>query len=141
ALRQLYQAIIIDHGRAPRHGGPLPGATHEATADNPLCGDQVTLRLIVDGDVVREVAFEGHGCTLSRAAASLLASRLPGTAVPDARILADRFAAFVREPPDSPVPSDLGDLAAFAGVREFKSRQDCATLVVEALLGALRSPR
>jgi nitrogen fixation NifU-like protein len=136
-LRQLYQSIIVEHGRSPRNAGPLPGATHEATADNPLCGDMVTMRLVVEADRVSRVAFEGHGCTLSQAAASLLSIRLIDAGVSDARALADRFTAFVREAPESPIPSDLGDLAAFAGVREFKSRQACASLAASALLRAL----
>jgi len=136
SVRQLYQAIIIDHGQSPRHHGALPGATHEATVDNPLCGDQVTLRLVVEGDRIRAAGFEGQGCTLSQAAASLLATRLTGAAIDDARALVDRFTAFVREPAGAPVPEELGDLGAFAGVREFKSRQPCATLVALAFTRA-----
>jgi nitrogen fixation NifU-like protein len=135
ALRQLYQAIIVEHGKSPRHQGPLPGATHEATVDNPLCGDQVTLRLVMDGDLIREAAFEARGCTLSVAAASLLATQLRGAAVADARATIERFQAFVAEPADAPLP-DLGDLTAFAGVREFKSRRACATLPALAFLRA-----
>lgn len=127
-IRALYQALIVEHGKAPRRRGPLPGATHEATADNPLCGDRVTFRLIVDGDRVRDAATEGQGCALSVAAASLLADRLAGASLADARALVARFAGFVRDPPGAPVPDDLGDLSAFVGVREFRSRQACAAL-------------
>jgi len=127
-VRELYQAIIVDHSRAPRRRGPLPGATHEATVDNPLCGDRVTFRLIVDGDRVRDAAFEAQGCALSLAAASLLAERVAGAPIAEARALIARFAAFVREAPGAPIPEQLGDLSAFAGVREFRSRQACAAL-------------
>jgi nitrogen fixation NifU-like protein len=140
AVRDLYQAIIVEHGKSPRHRGPLPGATHEASVDNPLCGDRITLRLIVDDGAIRSAAYEAQGCTLSLAAASLLATRLGGASLADARALIDRFAAFVREPPGSPVP-ELGDLAAFAGVREFKSRQSCATLAADAFLRAVAERR
>lgn len=138
ALRQLYQSIIVEHSRTPRRRGPLPGATHEATIDNPLCGDQVTLRLVVDGPLIRDAAFEGQGCALSLAAASLLASRLAGESVDGARELVDRFSGFVRDPPGAPEPDGLGDLSAFAGVREFRSRQACALLPAQAFARALR---
>jgi len=140
-LRQLYQAIIVDHSKAPRHRGPLPGATHEATVDNPLCGDEVTLRLVVDGDDggrIRAAAFEGRGCAVSQAAASVLVTRLAGVDLDEARALVDRFASFVGEPPEAAVPAELGDLGAFAGVRAFRSRQVCATLVAQAFLRATR---
>lgn len=139
AVRQLYQSIILEHGKSPRHLGPLPGATHEALVDNPLCGDRITLRLVVAGDIIASAAFEAQGCTLSLAAASLLATRIQAASLAEARALVDRFAAFVREPPGAPLP-DLGDLTAFAGVRDFKSRQLCATLPAQALLKALRPP-
>jgi cysteine desulfurase / selenocysteine lyase len=136
-VRQLYQALIVDHARAPRHAGPLPDATHQATADNPLCGDQVTMRLrLVDGTIAA-VAFEGQGCSLSQAAASLLSIRLTGAPLAEARTLAARFTAFVGDPPSTPIPPDLGDLAAFVGVRAFRSRQPCATLAAEAFLRAV----
>ena len=143
AVRDLYQAIIVEHGRSPRCRGPLPSATHEASVDNPLCGDRVTLRLLVADGAIRSAAYEAQGCTLSLAAASLLATRLGGASLADARALVDRFAAFVREPPDTPVPdaASLGDLAAFAGVREFKSRQSCATLAAEAFRRAVAGLR
>lgn len=135
-IEDLYQALIVDHDRAPRHHGPLAGATHAATVDNPLCGDVVTLHLILDGDTIRAAAFEGHGCALSRAAASLLTTRAPLTTA-DARALAATFQAFVDAPPDTPPDPTLGDLAAFAGVRRFRSRRACATLPFRALLAAL----
>ena len=141
-LRDLYQAIIVDHARAPRHHGPLPGATHEASVDNPLCGDQITLRMIVDAaGRVRAVGFEGQGCAVSQAAASVLTTRLLGSTLTEARALIDRFAAFVGEPPDAPVPGDLGELTAFAGVRAFRSRRACATLAASAFVRAISDER
>lgn len=137
ALRRLYQEVIVDHSRAPRRRGPLPGATHEGSRDNPLCGDRVTLRLVVEEDVIRDVAFEAHGCNLSIAAASLLACRLAGAPLGQARALVARFESFATAPPGAPMPPDLGDLAAFAGVREFRSRQACATLVALAFRRAV----
>ena len=91
----LYQALILEHAKRPHHRGDLPGATHAATVDNPLCGDIVTLRLTIQGDRIIAVAHEGHGCTLSIAAASMLADRLVGLDVDAARSLVTEFEAMV----------------------------------------------
>jgi nitrogen fixation protein NifU and related proteins len=138
-LDELYQAVIVDHDRAPRHHGPLPGATHGATADNPLCGDVVTLHLRIEDGVIRDVSFEGRGCSLSRAAASILSTMLAGRELASARILSAAFEAFVHSPPDAPAADApaLGDLAAFSGVRRFRSRRACATLPLRALAAAV----
>lgn len=136
-LDELYQAVIVEHDRAPRNHGALPAPTHAATVDNPLCGDVVTVQLAIDGGAIRAVACEGRGCALSRAAASIMSEALAGRSPAEARALAATMATFVRAPPDAPVPPDLGDLAAFAGVRRFRSRQACATLPFRALVAAL----
>ena len=147
-LGELYQAVIVDHDRAPRRHGPLPGATHTATADNPLCGDVVTLHLRIEDGVIRDVSFEGRGCSLSRAAASILSTMLAGRDLAAARALSAAFEAFVHAPPDSPPASPaaaapdapaLGELAAFSGVRRFRSRRACATLPLRALAAATAS--
>jgi nitrogen fixation protein NifU and related proteins len=137
-LDELYQAVIVDHDRAPRNHGRLAGATHTATADNPLCGDVVTLHLHLDGDLIRAVSFEGRGCSLSRAAASILTTLLAGRSLASARALAAAFEAFVHAPPDAALAdaAALGDLTAFAGVRRFRSRRACATLALRALAAA-----
>ena len=137
----LYQAVIVDHDRAPRNEGPLPGATHEATIDNPLCGDVVTIRVIVDGGMIRDARFEARGCALVRAAASILTTQLVGRRVAELPAMSARFEGFVRAPAGAPVPADLGELAAFAGVRAFRSRQACATLPFRALTGAIGAAR
>ena len=135
-LDELYQAVIVDHDRAPRCHGPLAGATHAATADNPLCGDVVTLHLRIEDGVIRDVSFEGRGCALSRAAASILATMLAGRELASARALAAAFEAFVQAAPGTAAAPELGDLAAFAGVRRFRSRRACATLPLRALAAA-----
>jgi nitrogen fixation protein NifU and related proteins len=140
-LDELYQAVIVDHDRAPRRHGPLSGATHGATADNPLCGDVVTLHLRLDDGVIRDVSFEGRGCALSRAAASILSTMLAGQDLAAARALSAAFEAFVHAAPDAPAAPELGDLAAFAGVRRFRSRRACATLPLRALAAALAPAR
>jgi nitrogen fixation NifU-like protein len=134
---ELYQAVIVEHDRAPRNHGPLPGATHEATVDNPLCGDVVTMRAVVEGGVVRAVAFECRGCALARASGSIATTRALGATPAELRELASAFARFVCEAPDAPMPAGLGELAAFAGVRKIKSRRTCATLALRALVAAL----
>jgi nitrogen fixation NifU-like protein len=138
-LDALYQSVIVDHDRAPRNAGPLPGATHHATIDNPLCGDVVTLHLLVEDGVIRTATFDAHGCALSRAAASILTTHLHDLPLSSAVTLAATFDTFVRAPADTDAPADasLGDLTAFAGVRRFRSRQACALLPFRALLTAL----
>ena len=139
AADDLYQATIVDHDRAPRNAGPLPDATHRATVDNPLCGDVVTVHARIAGGVVREVRFEGRGCALSRAAASIMTTMVCDRTLDAARALAAAFEQFVKAPPDAAIPDDLGELRAFAGVRSFRSRRVCATLGFRALARALAS--
>ena len=136
-LDQLYQAVIVDHDRAPRNHGPLASATHQATADNPLCGDIITLHLHIEGGVIRDLSFEGRGCALSRAAASILTTMLQGRPLAAAHALAAAFDAFVQSAPDVPADAQLGELTAFAGVRRFRSRRACATLPLRALAAAI----
>ncbi len=138
-MSELYQAVILDHDRAPRNCGPLPGATHEATLDNPLCGDTVMMRAIVDGDTVRAAAFEAKGCALARAGASIVTTRAANATIGELRALAAELEQLVRDPPGAPIPADLGELAAFAGVRTARSRRTCATLGFRALLAALEA--
>ena len=142
---ELYQAAIVDHDRAPRNCGPLAGATHAATVDNPLCGDVVTMQLVVEDGVVRAAGFEGRGCALSRAAASMLTGELTGLDLTAVRARLAAFEAFVASAPDAPAPvdvgdpGDLGELVAFSGVRRFRSRRVCALLAARAVARALAS--
>ena len=134
----LYQELIVEHGKRPHHKGTLPAPTHAATIDNPLCGDVVTVQLLVENDRITDVAHTGHGCTLSIAAASVLADRLIGLTLSDARALLAAFEAMIASEPDAPDRSDeLGALAAFAGVRAFRSRRACATLPARAVVRAV----
>ena len=137
AVDELYQATIVDHDRAPRSYGRLAGATHHATVDNPLCGDVITVEArIVDG-AVQDVAFEGRGCALSRAAASIMTTMVRDRTPEASRRLAAAFEHFVQTAPDAAIPDELGDLRAFAGVRQFRSRRVCALLAFHALMHAL----
>jgi nitrogen fixation NifU-like protein len=137
AIDELYQATIVEHDRQPHNHGPLPGATHEATVDNPLCGDVVTVRARVADDMVSEIAFEGRGCALSRAAASIMTTMIHGRTLADVRRLTAAFEQCVRSAPEAAIPEELGDLRAFAGVRRFRSRRGCALLPFEAVTRAL----
>lgn len=134
---ELYQATIVDHDRAPRNAGALADPTHQATIDNPLCGDTVTLHARIEGGVIRDIAFEGRGCALSRAAASIMTTMVHGRTADASRELAAAFERFVQAAPDAAVPEELGELRAFAGVRRFRSRRVCALLGFRALLRAL----
>ena len=135
-LSDLYQEVILDHNRRPRNFRVLEHATHQAEGYNPLCGDRMSLFLTLDGDVITDVGFQGSGCAISKASASLMTDRLKGTSVADARALFERFHRMVTTPPDVEV-EDLGKLSAFAGVREFPVRVKCASLAWHTLKAAL----
>jgi nitrogen fixation NifU-like protein len=135
-LTDLYQEVILDHNRRPRNFGVLTDATHHAEGYNPLCGDRLTLFLKVDGDTITDVAFEGSGCAISKASASLMTDSLKGRDVSAARSLFERFHRMVTAPPDQEV-EDLGKLSALAGVREFPVRVKCASLAWHTLKAAL----
>lgn len=136
-LDELYQATIVDHDRHPRNARALPGATHEATIDNPLCGDVVTLRAIIADGAIAELAFEAHGCALSRAAASIMTTMVQHRSLHDAQQLAAAFEHCVQSSPEAAIPDELGELRVFAGVRRFRSRRVCALLPFRALRRAL----
>ena len=137
-LRELYQEVILDHGRRPRNFGPLEDATHHAHGHNPLCGDKFTVRLRVDGGTIQEVRFEGTGCAISTASASLLTQVLRGKTRSEAQELLQGFVAMLTEAEDAPDASTLGKLAVFAGVKEFPVRVKCATLAWHTLKAALQ---
>lgn len=138
-LADLYQQVILDHNRHPRNFGPLPGATGRVEGHNPLCGDHVTVYTRVAGSTVEDVAFEGSGCAISKASASLMTTLVKGKLKGDAESLADRFHTMVTSDPNATVnTTELGKLAAFAGVRAFPARVKCATLPWHALRAALR---
>ncbi len=134
----LYNDLIVQHDRHPHHEGPLASETHHATLDNPMCGDVVTIHLVADARVTA-ATFEARGCSLSRAAASMLTDRVIGASPDDVRALANQVETFIMSAPDAPLPEGLGELEAFANVRSFKSRRTCVTLAFRAAVEALRS--
>lgn len=139
ALRELYQQTILDHHAHPRNTGPLPGCTHEATAYNPLCGDNVTVRIRLDEGRIVEARFEGDGCALSRASASLLTLAVAGRAPEEAVAIAAELDKLVSRGAEHESANRelLGELVSLEGVREVPARKRCATLPWEALRAAL----
>ena len=138
-LRELYQEVIFDHYRHPRNRGVLEGANHTAVGNNPLCGDRISLYLLVDDGIVKDARFEGAGCAIATASASMMTEALIGKSESQAQALFERFHAMVtgqREPSDD-VREALGKLATLAGVREFPARIKCATLAWHTLRAAL----
>jgi nitrogen fixation NifU-like protein len=135
-LDDLYREIIIDHYRNPRHKGHLtaPSACHEGV--NPLCGDEVTVEVALDGGTLGEIAYSGSGCSISQSSASMMAEAVAGKSVPEARRLIADFTAMMRG--DESIDLDaLGDLEALSGVRKFPVRIKCATLAWHTLAEAL----
>lgn len=135
-LRALYQDVIFDHNRNPRNFGKLADANYQAEGNNPLCGDKLHLYLRIDSDVIADLRFEGSGCAISTASASLMTERLKGMKVADAEALFHKFHAVVTEGRDSAGP-ELGKLSVLTGVREYPARVKCATLAWHTLEAAL----
>ena len=135
-LSDLYQEVILDHNKRPRNFRVLAQPSHHAEGYNPLCGDRLTLYLTVNGDVVTEVGFQGSGCAISRASASLMTDEIKGKSVADVRALFARFHRMVTTSPDVEV-EDMGKLSVLAGVRQFPGRVKCASLAWHTLKAAL----
>jgi nitrogen fixation NifU-like protein len=135
-LRDLYQTVILDHYKKPRNFGKLAGANRQAEGRNPLCGDHIKVYARVDGDRVEAVGFEGSGCAISTAAASLVSEIAKGKSRAEIEAIYTRFHDLVTGHGDVD-PSSVGKLEVLAGVREFPARVKCATLVWHALRAAL----
>jgi nitrogen fixation protein NifU and related proteins len=137
-LDDLYQEVILDHNRRPRNFRVLDEG-RQAEGFNPLCGDHLTVYLRVADGVIADVAFQGAGCAISKASASLMTESIKGKSVADATRLIERFQQMVTTQPADPV-TGLGKLEALAGVRQFPVRVKCATLAWHTLRAALESP-
>jgi nitrogen fixation NifU-like protein len=137
--RELYQAVILEHNKKPRNFGLLEPHTHFAKGHNPLCGDQLDLSLNVEDGVVKDVKFQGHGCAIDVASASLMTQAVKGKPVADAERMADEFRAMVRGELDPTAqPNLLGKLSLFQGVKDLPSRVKCAVLPWATLHSALK---
>lgn len=134
-LAELYQQVILDHNRRPRNRGRLPSANRVAHGDNPSCGDQCSVYLRLEGDRIADLSFDGSGCAISQASASLMTTQLKGRTAAEAEGLFRQFHEIVSTGRE---PAEISDLSAFAGVHAFPARIKCATLGWHAALAALK---
>jgi nitrogen fixation NifU-like protein len=134
-IDDLYQETILDHSKRPRNHHSLTDANRKAEGYNPLCGDKLKLYLKMDGDVVKDASFEGAGCAISTASASLMTESLKGKSREEAMRLIDKFHDLLTT--DTPASRDLGKLVVFCGVRDYPARVKCATLAWHTLKSAL----
>ena len=144
-LRELYQEVILEHSKAPRNFRELPGSNHKAEGYNPLCGDHFTVYLdLEDGEgenaKIRDIAFQGSGCAISKASASMMTQSLKGKTRAEAEKLFDRFHKLVTgQTSGGNAQDELGKLSVFSGVSEFPVRVKCATLAWHTLRAALEN--
>ena len=136
-LRDLYQEVILDHGKSPRNFGPLEGANCNSEGHNPLCGDHIEVHAVVDKHGrIQDVKFEGHGCAISTASASMMTDAVKGKTVAEAKEMFEHFHDLVTK--DDALPEDdMDKLVVLAGVKEFPMRVKCATLAWHTLNAAL----
>lgn len=134
-LSDLYQQVILNHNRRPRNRGKLPTANRVAHGDNPSCGDQCSVYLELAGDRIKDLSFDGSGCAISQASASLMTTQLKGKTAAEAEKLYHEFHHIVTT---GETPEEISDIAAFAGVHAFPARIKCATLGWHAALNALK---
>ena len=137
-LSELYQQVILDHNKKPRNFHKLDNANRKADGYNPLCGDQLSVYLHVEGDQVQDVSFEGSGCAISKASASMMTQAVKGKSKQDAEALFNEFHRMATgELDEESEPNNLGKLKIFAGVRDFPARVKCATLSWHTMHAAL----
>jgi len=137
-LRELYQEVILEHNKAPRNYREMETANHTAEGYNPLCGDHFTVYLDLEDDSIRDISFQGSGCAISKASASLMTQSLKGKTRAEAETLFDLFHKLVTGQPANGSRAELGKLTVFSGVSEFPVRVKCATLAWHALHAAMR---
>ena len=134
-LSDLYQQVILDHCKHPRNFHELAGATCSAQGHNPLCGDQLKLFLVLEGDIIKDISFLGSGCCISKASASLLTESVRGKSKADVQKMFDQVHEMVTT---GRVAGDVGKLAVFAGVHKFPARVKCAILSWHAIIAAIQ---
>ncbi|HJY82788.1 MAG TPA: SUF system NifU family Fe-S cluster assembly protein [Candidatus Binatia bacterium] len=138
-LRELYQEVILDHNKRPRNFQKLEGANRTAEGYNPLCGDQITVYLRLEDDVIKDISFQGSGCAISKASASLMTTSVKGKTQAEAEVLFDGVHTMLTGERDTTVdPHELGKLAVLSGVCEFPARVKCASLAWHTLHAALK---
>ena len=140
ALRELYQEVILDHNKSPRNFRRMPDANRKVEGYNPLCGDHYTLFVKLEDDIIKDISFEGSGCAISKASASVMSSIVKGKTQEEAELLFDKFHKLVTGGMGSSNHIEsLGKIAAFGGVSEFPARVKCATLAWHTLHAALEA--
>jgi nitrogen fixation NifU-like protein len=137
-LSDLYQEVILDHNRRPHNFRVIEAPTAKQEGYNPLCGDRLTLYLTLDGGVIKDAAFQGSGCAISKASASLMTDAVKGKTVAEATALFEQFHEMITSNPETPA-ADLGKLSVLAGVREFPTRVKCASLAWHTMKAAVAS--
>jgi nitrogen fixation NifU-like protein len=140
ALRELYQEVILDHNKSPRNFGRMEHPDRKVDGYNPLCGDHFTIFVKLNGDVIEDIRFDGAGCAISKASASVMSAVVKGKTIQEAEEIFQAFHKLVTGEPDATESLEtLGKLAAFSGVSEFPARVKCATLAWHTLHTALRT--
>ncbi len=140
SLSGLYQDLILDHNRTPQNFRRMENANRRVEGNNPLCGDRLTVWLRMEDDVIKDAAFQGSGCAISKASASLMTSAVRGKTREEAEALFERFRRLVTGSMEQAEAESLGKLAAFSGLSEFPIRVKCASLSWHALKAALKAP-
>ncbi len=135
-LTDLYQSVILDHNRRPRNYQVLPTANRVGSGNNPLCGDEVTVYVRLDGDKIAEISFQGSGCAISQASASLMTVNLKGKTIPEAEAIAGDVFNLIKS--GDVKDDELSDLSALAGVHQFPARIKCASLSWHAAINAVK---
>jgi nitrogen fixation NifU-like protein len=137
--RELYQQVIIEHNKKPRNYGDLEACTHHAHGLNPLCGDDIVLKLVVEDGIVKDVRFQGQGCAISKASSSLMTVNIKGKPLAEAELMVEQFRGMIRGTLDPAVdPNILGRLSLFQSVKNLPSRVKCAVLPWATLHSALQ---
>ena len=136
--RALYEKVILDHNKKPRNWGAMEDADHKAEGYNALCGDQFTIYMKMDGDVIANISFEGAGCAISKSSASVMTTLLKGKTIAEANELFNSFKDMITSTLDTELDEKaLGKIAVFSGVREYPVRVKCATLSWHTMISAL----
>ncbi len=139
-LQQLYQETILDHNKNPRNFGVLNDCSHHADGKNPLCGDQINISLLLDNGNINNIMFDGSGCAISKASASIMTTLVKNHSIDEAKELFDKFHSVVTSKIDTEINLDeLGKLAVFAGVRDYPARVKCASLAWHTLMNAINN--
>lgn len=141
-LRELYQQVILDHNKSPRNFKKVEGANHSAEGYNPLCGDRIDIELKESGGKIEDIGFQGSGCAISKASASLMSTMIKGKSKEEAEIIFQKFHELITGKLEGEISiEELGKLAVFAGVKDFPARVKCASLPWHTLMAAMKNEK